>query len=77
MKRVQDPHDKHINSEFNEHVKRPIDDIPLVDFAESDDEHPFGILIENEPTPPKIDKVSLSNFLCTSRVMGNESGDES
>ena len=76
-KRVQEPHDKNINPEFNEWVKRSIEDVPLIDMADSDEDHPLGIEIDNEPTPSPPEKVTLSNFLARPGELGNQSGDES
>ena len=73
-KRTQTPHDKNINSEFNEFVKRSLEDITCVDLGDTDDSETE---IENVPTPAKHLKVSLMNFLEAPKEMGNQSGEES
>ena len=76
-KRAQTPHDKNINKDFNEFVKRGIEEIKLVDLGDTDSEFEFGIEIDNEPSPAKHLRVGLANFLEAPNQMGNQSGEES
>ena len=73
-KRTQTPHDKSINKDFNEFVKKNLEDIKCVDLGDTDESETE---IDNLPTPAPHLKVSLNNFLEAPNQMGNCSGEES